>query len=169
VGRRANIKKNRSADRRAELKRSDQRVILNLKLDYVVRAAMREDSKGPDGRVVQESYWKHDRQISEFLIRSSLIAKYPEGSEKSAKKKNAKALNALARATNAGKDSLDVDRSVVEHVQDALAAWGKCPVEFQPWLVDLEDEVERAIKAADEGEKASKNGAEKASEKALTA
>lgn len=135
-------------------------MILNLNVEYVVKPQQLKDPNGSD------SYWAHDRQTTEFLIRTALTAKFPEGCEKSAKKKNAKIQNALGRALIKKQDSIDVERNLVEHVQDALAAWTKCPVEFQHWLVDLEDEVERALKHADEVEASTKNGALKQPETA---
>lgn len=122
----------------------------NIKLPYVVRKQLRESG----------SYWKHDRQITENLVRDVLIRKYPQGSkESSIIEIHADIDEAFAAAVNDEKDTVFLERLALKHILDAATSVD-IPVEFSAHVRRLRDHIKKTLDEDDAREKAKKNGAE---------
>lgn len=83
----------------------------NIAVGYVVRKQLRE---------APNSYWRHDRQITEQLVREVLVRKYPQGSKESTIQGiHADIDEAFALAINEERDRVSLDRTALKHILDA--------------------------------------------------
>lgn len=148
-----------------------------MNLPYKLRPDERQGPTNPNGVEVAEGFFKHDRNMTDWLIRAAINAKYPEGKskEKAIKKLNARVHDALVDTHLAKSDTAEFSREQLEHVRDCLAEWDRCQTDRQAHLVRLEEHVEETLaldlaRAAHEREAkkaaASANGSEKTLEPA---
>jgi len=119
----------------------------SLNLQYKVRDFDRE--------VHPEKLWSEDRKITDWLIRSAINAKYPNGIEERKVLRAAAAVqDELSSALNAGRDYVTLSPYQVEWLYDVLSSW-KIPPGFAGWgnaLLEYAGDVAKA--AAAEGAKA---------------
>lgn len=140
-------------------------MIFKIALPYVVRKQVR-DQRVPDGSGIPgattEGYWKHDRQITEQLVRAAINAKYPQGSkDESIQELNADIDEAFTGAINAGRNEVDLARGAVKHVLTCIEAWDS-PAEWHAHVRRLRIALKDLITQHDAEEKAKKNGVETA-------
>jgi len=141
-------------DKRHNLRRRKNVIEFNLNQDFFVRDVDRADG----------SYFKINRQISEFLIRNGIAAKYKDGIKARAEQRLAgKINNALAKALADGSDQVEFTLEQVQWFHDVLADWS-VPPGLAGWHIELFDYVVGLIHDAEAEAKAAKNGTSKAGE-----
>lgn len=124
MGRKAKLKQERK-----ERKERDRMtpVRFTLALPYVVRDLLRQPQADMAQNRMVESYYKHDRQITESFIRNAYNAKYPNGvkADDPARKLWSRINKTLANALNKGEDVVSFDLEQVKEINTVLREWTK--------------------------------------------
>lgn len=120
---------------------------LKLNLDYIVRE--HDDAL----------FRKASRNITDFLIRQAIAAKYPNGVKvRSEQRIVARLQNALATAMVEEKDVLpQVAADHIQFLYDVLKEWS-APAVLTNWFVTLFDAVEALIRDIEAAAKTPKSG-----------
>lgn len=126
---------------------------INLALPYVVREGERADANG------KPSYFSHDRQISDYMIRLAIEARYKQGvKEKAVRRQITSVQKILFTAINEKSDTAELSVEQVTFILDTLDAW-EAPSFLVSWVEDLTDYLAESKKSTELAAKAEKKSA----------
>lgn len=101
---------------------------------------------------------KSPRNLTDFLVRQAIAAKYKDGIKNRADQRHAaKIQNVLTGALKDEKNTVELTSDQIRWLYDVLKDWS-APAVAVNWFVDLFDYVEGMIRDLDNEEKSSKSG-----------